>query len=70
MKVIITGDEAHLERAVEILRREMRDDWRKRYDRPGWGWAFWDQNKPRLKFWVTGLKDGISVKVTDAETLP
>lgn len=57
MKLIINVPDEHLERAMGIALEE-RQDYARRFDRPGWGWHIYREGE---NFWVRGVKGGISI---------
>ena len=56
MRIIISCDEQHIEKAWQAFREE-QPSWQKRYDKPGWGWHF--GMNPR--FFIRGIKGGLSI---------
>lgn len=59
MRLIIDVPDELFDPALRVARAEMRD-YRERYDKPGWGWTFYEA---RHRFWVRGIKGGISVSL-------
>lgn len=58
MRVIFNCSPENMERAHIVIFREMQDDWQRRYDRPGWGWHFYEGG---VRFFVRGIKNGLSI---------
>lgn len=66
MKLIINVPDDQFDRALAVAMEERRD-YAKRYDKPGWGWTFF---KDGARFWVRGIKGGISVSPSPAYRAP
>lgn len=64
MRLIINCDPEALPAAMKIVNDELKQDWQKRYDKPGWGWHFSHQGQ---KFFVRGIKGGLSVTQTKTD---
>lgn len=60
MRLIIDVPDAELPAALELAMKEAGDDYARRYDKPGWGWVFYHA---RQRFWVRGIKGGLSISL-------
>lgn len=58
MKLILDVPDEHFDAAIRLVRKEMRD-YRTRYEKPGWGWTFYEAGE---RFFVRGIKGGLSVR--------
>jgi hypothetical protein len=58
MRVILTCAPENIEKAYNLLRKEMQDEWQRRYDKPGWGWFFYEGE---VRFFVRGIVGGLSI---------
>lgn len=67
MRLIFTVDPEALPAALKVVDEQMADGWEKRYDKPGWGWHFY---KDGFRFFVRGIKGGMSVQQVKDKTKP
>lgn len=66
MRLILDVPDEVFDAAVRLVRKEMHD-YRVRYEKPGWGWTFYESGH---SFWVRGIKGGISVSLNRALSPP
>lgn len=59
MRLIIDVPDELVPAAFELAMEESKD-YARRYDRPGWGWTYW---KAPNRYWVRGIKGGLSVSL-------
>jgi hypothetical protein len=59
MRLIIDVPDDLVAEAYEVAMSESHD-YGRRYDRPGWGWH---QYRPPRRYWVRGIKGGLSVSL-------
>lgn len=59
MRLIIDVPDDLVPDAIELAMKESHD-YARRFDRPGWGWTF---NHGGNRYWVRGIKRGLSVSL-------
>lgn len=67
MKLIVNVPDDAFAAAMALAAKEFADNYARRYDKPGWGWTFYEGGR---HFFVRGVKGGISIALSTYDRPP